>query len=131
VDGAYYPGAAVVDVGGGVAQSSYGVTSVGPTAYDGGVPAYTPDFSGTPYVAVDGGDMLVDLLNGERRRVPACAAAAAATDPSGRPRTVFYPQGVDGVVLHEGSRGRVQGAERATATSCYTTDSFGRMTIRP
>ena len=129
---------AVVDANGNVVESGYGmgtgmstgVSYPGPVSYDGGISGYTPDFSGTPYVAVEGGDMLVDLANGERRRIPSCAAESAAKDPTGRPRTVFYPQGIDGVVLHEGSRGRVQGVEHATTSSCYTTDSFGRMSIR-
>ena len=91
------------------------------------VPSYTPDLSGTPYVVIEKGAMLVDLPNGERRSVPACATQAAARDPDGRARTIFYQPSEYGLVLREGSKGRVQGTP--STASCYGLDSFGRVAL--
>jgi hypothetical protein len=87
-------------------------------------PRATPDLSGSSYMVTDDGAMLVDLPNGERRTIPACAAVQAEQDPDGRPRTIFYGGRTDGLVLRPGSRGRVQGAP--TASSCYGIDGYGR-----
>jgi hypothetical protein len=91
------------------------------------VPSYTPDFSGLPFVAIEGGVMMVDLPNGERRTFPSCAANSASVDPSGRPRTVFYSGAGDGIVLRQGQRGRVQVG--AVPGACYTVDALGRLTL--
>jgi hypothetical protein len=97
----------------------------GPT-YD-AVPSYTPDLSGLPFVAIEGGAMMVDLPNGERRTFPSCAGNSASVDPSGRPRTVFYSGAGDGVMLRQGQRGRVQGS--AVPGACYSVDALGRLTL--
>ena len=99
----------------------------GPAA--GAVPSYTPDFSGSPYVVIEHGQMLVDLPSGERRAFHACAEATVGRDPAGRPRTVFYSGAEDGVILREGQRGRVQGTPPSGVTACYTVDSLGRLTL--
>ena len=91
------------------------------------VPSYTPDLSGSPYVVIENGAMLVDLPSGERRAFPACAVQAATRDPDGRPRTIFYQPSEYGLVLREGSSGRVQGSPASAA--CYGLDSFGRVTL--
>ncbi|MDB4879067.1 MAG: hypothetical protein JWL60_513 [Gemmatimonadetes bacterium] len=89
-------------------------------------PSYTPDLSGSPYLVVEGGAMLVDLASGERRSVPPCAVQ----DPDGRPRTVFFQGGSAGVVLRQGQRGRVQGSPAAGARACYAVDSWGRVVLQ-
>jgi hypothetical protein len=99
----------------------------GPSA--GAVPSYTPDLSGSPYVVIEGGAMMADMPNGERRTFPSCSAQVASRDPDGRPRTVFYAGDVEGVVLREGQRGRVQGTPAAGARACYTIDSVGRVAL--
>ena len=92
-------------------------------------PSYTPDFSGSPYLVIEDGAMLVDLPTGERRSVPSCAAQKAARDPDGRPRTVFYQPGDSGVMLREGQRGRVQGTPPAGVAACYGIDTLGRIAL--
>jgi hypothetical protein len=99
----------------------------GPSA--GAVPSYTPDLSGSPYVVIEGGAMLADMPNGERRTFPSCAAQSASRDPDGRPRTVFYAGEAEGVVLRDGQRGRVQGTPASGARACYTIDSIGRVAL--
>lgn len=91
------------------------------------VPSYTPDLSGLAYVVIEHGAMLVDLPSGERRTFPSCALQAAARDPDGRARTIFYQPSEYGLVLREGSTGRVQGAPGSAA--CYGLDAFGRVTL--
>lgn len=95
-------------------------------SYD-AVPSYTPDLSGSPYVVIEGGAMMVDLASGERRAFPACAATSASHDPDGRPRTIFYDGSANGVVLREGQRGRVQGSP--AGASCYGVDGLGRIAL--
>ena len=92
------------------------------------VPSYTPDLSGSPYIVVENGAMLVDLPNGERRSVPSCAMQSASRDPDGRARTIFYQPSEYGLVLREGSTGRVQGSSEGSV--CYGLDSFGRVTLK-
>jgi hypothetical protein len=92
-------------------------------------PVGTPDLSGSPYVVVDGGAMLVDFGNGDRRTVSSCAVLASAGTPSGQSRTIFYRPAMDGVVLRAGQRGRVLGAPTAGARVCYTVDAYGRMVL--
>jgi hypothetical protein len=89
----------------------------------------TPDLTGAPYLAVDGGAMVVDFGNGDVRTFPPCAGAATALTPDGQPRTIFYRPGSEGVILRAGQRGRVQGAPGAGARACYTTDPYGRMAL--
>lgn len=93
-------------------------------------PAGTPDLSGAPYVVLQGGAMLVDFGNGDRRTFPACAALASAQDPDGRPRTVFYSPATSGIILRAGARGQVRGAPTAGARACYAADAYGRMELR-
>ena len=92
-------------------------------------PLGTPDLSGAPYVAVEGGAMLVDFGNGDRRTFASCAAVAAAATPDGQSRTVFYRPPVDGLVLRPGQRGHVIGAPPAGARSCYQLDRYGRTVL--
>ena len=89
----------------------------------------TPDLSGSPYVVIDGGMMVVDFGHGDRRAVPACAALAAEATPDGKARTVFYRPPVDGLVLRAGQRGRVLGQPAPRARVCYTADVNGRMVL--
>jgi len=102
-----------------------------PIGFDAGpaanaVPSYTPDLSGSPYVVIEGGAMLVDFATGDRRSIPSCAAQ----DPAGRPRTVFFEGGSTGLVLRQGQRGRVQGTPAAGARACYTADPWGRVVLQ-
>jgi hypothetical protein len=126
----YYPQYVGVNDVNGVPLASYfspapygapAVPPVGPTS--------VPDLRGSPYVVTDGGAMVVDFGNNDRRTIPACAAMAAAETPDGQPRTVFYTPPADGVVLHPGSRGRVLGAPGAGSKVCYEVDQYGRMVL--
>ncbi len=91
-------------------------------------PHGTPDLSGSPYVVIDGGVMVVDFGNGDVRQVPSCALLQSERTPDGRPRTLFYQPGY-GLVLRAGQRGRVVGAPPAGARLCYTTDQYGRTVL--
>lgn len=99
----------------------------GPSA--GAVPSYTPDLTGSPYVVIEGGAIMVDMPNGERRTFASCAAQTASHDPDGHPRTVFYSGSADDVILREGQRGRVHGLPESGAKACYTIDSIGRVSL--
>lgn len=92
-------------------------------------PIGTPDLSGSPYVAVDGGAMVVDFGNGDRRAIPSCALMASAATPDGQARTVFYQPSAYGVVLRAGQSGRVIGTPSAGARVCYMVDQYGRMVL--
>lgn len=94
-----------------------------------GAPLGDPDLRGSPYVVTDGGSMLVDFGNGDRRRVAACAVVAGEQTPDGEPRTVFYTPPADGVILRTGAHGRVLGAPGAGARACYAVDQYGRMVL--
>lgn len=89
------------------------------------IPSFTPDLSGSPFVVIETGAMMVDFPNGERRTFPSCAAE----DPDGRPRTVFYYGEGRGLVLRAGQRGRVQGQPAAGVKACYTIDAYGRIAL--
>ncbi len=124
----YQPGAyggGVYDTNGRPLYSGFDVA--GPSA-----PGYsigTPDLSGSPYVAVEGGAMVVDFGNGDRRTIASCAAVAGTSTPDGQSRTVFYRPPADGLVLRDGQRGRVIGAPPAGAWSCYQSDQWGRTVL--
>ena len=89
----------------------------------------TPDLSGSPYVVIGGGAMVVDFGTSDRRVVPSCAAEAAARTPDGQARTVFYAPAVDGLILRAGQRGRVIGTPPAGAPACYGADAYGRVVL--
>jgi hypothetical protein len=90
----------------------------------------TPDLSGSSYVVAEGGVMIVDVGDGQRRSVASCAALSADATPDGHPRTVFYQPPADGIILREGSTGRVRGTPPATANACYGVDAYGRTELR-
>ena len=92
-------------------------------------PHGTPDFSGSPYAVVDGGVMVVDFGNNDRRPIPSCARQESAASPDGKPRTIFYRPAEGGLVLRAGQRGRVIGTPTAGANVCYTVDQYGRMVL--
>lgn len=85
-----------------------------------------PDLSGSPYAVVEGGAMIVDFGNGDRRTIPSCSALDAARTPDGRARTTFYRPPADAFILRAGARGRVLGTPPAGARVCYTVDRYGR-----
>ena len=125
--GSYGGGGGVYDTNGRPLHSGF---DTAPQVEQRDHPAHgTPDLSGSPYVVVDGGLMVVDFGNNDRRVVPACAALAAEGTPDGRARTVFYRPPVDGLVLRGGQRGRVIGLPTAGARVCYTADAYGRMVL--
>jgi hypothetical protein len=93
-------------------------------------PISMPDLSGSSYVVAEGGAMVVDFGDGNRRTVPSCAVVAAAATPDGRPRTIFYQGPSDGIVLRAGSEGRVRGTPGADANACYAADAYGRTELR-
>lgn len=127
VDQGYYQGGGYVGVTDAMGRPlSLGYEQAQAQAQADAIPAFTPDLSGSPYVIMDGGAMLVDFARGQRRSFPSCAAQ----DPDGRPRTVFYQNGGRGVVLRTGQRGLVQGEPAAGAKACYEVDSYGRMALR-
>jgi hypothetical protein len=92
-------------------------------------PLGTPDLTGAPYVVGEGGAMVVDFGNGDRRTVAACAALAAERTPEGQTRTIFYQPPADALILRAGQRGRVHGAPAAGAAVCYTADVYGRVVL--
>jgi hypothetical protein len=104
-----------------------GFDTPAPSQYD--PPIGVPDLSGSPYVVDDGGAMVVDFGNGDRRAVPSCAAVESAATPEGQPRTIFYRPSTGGLVLHAGQSGRVIGQPTAGARVCYTVDQYGRMVL--
>ena len=85
-------------------------------------PASTPDLSGSPYVVIDGGTMIADFGNGDRRAVPACAVVTSASTPDGQPRTLFYRPRYQ-LILRTGQRGQVLGRPSAGARVCYRSDA--------
>jgi hypothetical protein len=89
----------------------------------------TPDLSGSPYVVIEGGTMIVDFGNGDRRAVPSCAAVEQASTPEGKPRTIFYRPPAYALVLRQGQRGQVLGRPAAGARVCYTNDTYGRTVL--
>ena len=92
-------------------------------------PVYTPDLSGSPYVVIDGGAMVVDFGDGLRRTFASCAALSAESTPDGQPRTLFYRPPA-GIVFRAGRTGRVRGAPPAGANACYANDAYGRTELR-
>jgi hypothetical protein len=89
----------------------------------------TPDLSGSPYVVIDGGTMVVNFGNGDRRAVPSCGSVEKASTPEGQPRTIFYRPPAYSLVLRAGQRGQVLGRPAAGARVCYTLDSLGRIAL--
>ena len=108
-------------------SSQYGQGGAGAPGYT--APGYTPDVSGSPYVIIDGGAMVVDFGNGDRRAISSCAALAAERAPDGKARTLFYRPPVDGLVFRAGQRGQVIGRPAAGVNSCYTADAYGRTVL--
>jgi hypothetical protein len=122
----YGRGGGVYDTNGRPLHSGFDAPVSAPSEY----PMHgTPDLSGSPYVAIDGGLMVVDFGNDDRRAFPSCAAQSAEGTPDGRPRTVFYRPQVEGLVLRAGQRGRVIGRPTAGARVCYSVDQYGRMVL--
>ena len=124
----YYPqtgygGGGVYDTNGRPLSSGYESTAPAPYL------ASTPDLSGSPYVVIGGGAMVVDFGTSDRRVVPSCAAEAAARTPDGQARTVFYAPAADGLILRAGQRGRVIGTPPAGAPTCYAADAYGRVVL--
>lgn len=132
----YYPmagyavGGGVYDTNGRPLWSGYDAQPAAPMVssgeYGGGA---TPDLSGSPYTVIDGGTMVVDFGNGDRRAVPSCAAAEQAGTPDGQPRTIFYRAPAYALVLRAGQRGQVLGRPTAGARVCYTMDTYGRVAL--
>ena len=89
----------------------------------------TPDLSGSPYVVIDGGTMVVDFGNGDRRAVPSCGVVEKASTPDGQPRTIFYRPPAYSLLLRPGQRGQVLGRPTAGARVCYTMDGYGRTVL--
>jgi hypothetical protein len=129
VPGAYGSGGGgVYDTNGRPLYAGYDAAVSAPASPD--YPMHgTPDLSGSPYVVIDGGAMVVDFGNNDRRVAPSCAAQAAEATPDGRARTVFYRPQVAGLVLRAGQRGRVLGLPPAGASLCYSSDQYGRMVL--
>jgi hypothetical protein len=129
----YYPavgyGGGVYDTNGRPLWSGYDAPMTAPTAPQNDFPAATPDLSGSPYVVIDGGTMVVDFGNGDRRAVPSCAAVEQASTPDGQPRTLFYRPPAYALVLRPGQRGQVLGRPAAGARVCYTADTYGRIVL--
>jgi hypothetical protein len=130
----YYPsvgygGGGVYDTNGRPLSSGYDAPMAAPTAPQYDFPAATPDLSGSPYVVIDGGTMVVDFGNGDRRAVPSCAAVEQASTPDGQPRTLFYHPPAYALVLRPGQRGQVLGRPAAGARVCYTADAYGRIVL--
>jgi hypothetical protein len=125
----YYPaggyGGGVYDTNGRPLSSGFDA----PAPVDNDYPAATPDLSGSPYAVIDGGTMIVDFGNGDRRAVPSCAVVEQAGTPDGQPRTLFYHPPAYGLVLRPGQRGQVLGRPTAGARVCYTNDRYGRVVL--
>jgi hypothetical protein len=126
--GYYGSAGGVYDSNGRLLSAGYDAAVSAPVSAD--YPMHgTPDLSGSPYVVTDGGIMVVDFGNNDRRAAPSCAAQSAESTPDGRPRTVFYRPQVAGLVLRPGQRGRVVGLPPVGARLCYSVDQYGRMTL--
>jgi hypothetical protein len=126
--GYYSTGGGVYDSNGRPLSAGYDAAVSAPASAD--YPMHgTPDLSGSPYVVTDGGIMIVDFGNNDRRAAPSCAAQSAESTPDGRPRTVFYRPQVAGLVLRPGQRGRVIGLPPTGARLCYSVDQYGRMQL--
>ena len=108
-------------------QSQYGQGGAAAPAYT--APGYTPDVSGSPYVVIDGGAMVVDFGDGDRRAIPSCFALASERAPDGKARTLFYRPPVDGLVFRAGQRGQVIGRPAVGLNACYTADGYGRIVL--
>lgn len=108
-------------------QSQYGQGGGAAPAYT--APGYTPDASGSPYIVIDGGAMVVDFGDGDRRAIPSCFVLASERAPDGKERTLFYRPPVDGLVFRAGQRGQVIGRPAAGVRSCYTADAYGRIVL--
>ncbi len=93
-------------------------------------PAYTPDLSGTPYVVIESGAMVVDFGDGVRGTFDSCAVSAAKATPDSQPRTIFYRPPADGIVFRAGHSGRVRGAPPGGTKACYAADAYGRTELR-
>jgi hypothetical protein len=119
----------VYDTNGRPLSSYYDVMAQSPWPSPMGAPVGTPDLSGSPYVVVEGGMMVVDFGNADRRAIPSCAQRALDGTPDGRPRTIFHRPPEDAVVLRPGQSGRVLGTPTAGARVCYTVDAYGRMVL--
>ena len=124
----YYPSGAgtVYDTNGRPLYSGY---EAAPSAVNNDFPVATPDLTGSPYVVIEGGTMIVDFGNGDRRAVPSCAAVEQVSTPDGQPRTLFYRPPAYGLVLRQGQRGQVLGQPTAGARVCYTSDAYGRVVL--
>jgi hypothetical protein len=121
-------GGAVFDTNGRPLYAGYEAAASAPASAE--YPMHgTPDLSGSPYTVIDGGAMVVDFGNNDRRVAPSCAAQFAETTPDGRARTVFYRPQAGGIVLRAGQRGRVLGLPPAGARLCYSADQYGRMVL--
>lgn len=92
--------------------------------------AYTPDLSGSPYVVVEGGAMVIDLGEGRRLTAPSCAATSAAGTPDKQSRTIFFRPPSDWIVFRTGHTGRVRGTPPSGASVCYASDAYGRTELR-
>lgn len=133
----YYPsvgygmGGGVYDTNGRPLWSGYEAQAAAPMPSSGGEygGGSTPDLSGSPYTVIDGGTMVVDFGNGDRRAVPSCAAVEKAGTPDGQPRTVFYRPPAYALVLRAGQHGQVLGRPTAGARVCYTMDAYGRVVL--
>jgi hypothetical protein len=117
----------VCDANGGPVLKDFDTPVLAPD--QGQAPPVVPDLNGSPYVVLEGGAMLVDFRNGDRRAVPSCAKQASEQTPDGKPRTIFYTPPADGLILRAGERGEVLGAPPAGARSCYTLDVYGRVVL--
>jgi hypothetical protein len=134
----YYPtigygsGGGVYDTNGRPLWSGYDAPQEAPAgqmAPQGDFPAATPDLSGSPYTVIEGGTMVVNFGNGDRRAVPSCAAVEKASTPEGQPRTIFYRPPAYALVLRAGQQGQVLGRPAAGARVCYTMDRYGRVVL--
>lgn len=124
--GGYGGGGGVYDTNGRPLWSGNDAPPAAPMAPPNEYAGTTPDLRGSPYSVIEGGTMVVDFGNGDRRAVPSCASVEKASTPDGQPRTVFYRPPAYALVLRAGQRGQVLGRPAAGAKVCYTTDSFGR-----
>lgn len=93
-------------------------------------PAAVPDLTGSPYVALDGGAIVADFGNGDRRTIASCAAEQSVMTPDGQPRTIFYSPPADGLILRQGARGNIMGTPASPGVRmCYGLDQYGRVTL--
>jgi hypothetical protein len=132
----YYPTAGygmgsggVYDTNGRPLWSGYDAPPAAPMMPSGEYGGSTPDLSGSPYTVIDGGTMVVDFGNGDRRAVPSCASVEKASTPDGQPRTIFYRPPAYALVLRAGQSGQVLGRPTAGARVCYSMDAYGRVVL--